>query len=467
MYLNSANIPPPTPFAPTPVQFADISSTAQQQHQQHQQQLHYNLLNFNAAAAAGLVTPTPVLPVNINNNAVQINSQANEPLQQQPQSALNPQSISHLLTDNIYNGVLLREKNPNQLHDPHRARKRLSEPVFSIQQQQQQQQPLQPILINQQQQQPSFGQQYNASNLGLISDLNSSHSLNRRRSLRFVKTPLTLQTIPQQTILHHEPQKLLVARHAERVDSTFGAGWIDQVFDKTTGVYRRINLNLPKKMVTRRDLKDFLFDPPLTELGLHECKMVGEELKAQGVEIHHVYASPALRCIQTADKILEGLQLRDQISIRIEPCLFEFLKWYPVVPVKWPFLDSDELIKNGYNIDQSYKPFYPIESLRKDEDELMYYTRSHFIVTSILKNHRFDAGNLLLVGHAPTIEVCTRQLMGGQPRINDLKFLVLRVPFLSLHCVEKQTDGTWKATKPPISPIKHAAVEPFDWRFFR
>ncbi len=48
-----------------------------------------------------------------------------------------------------------------------------------------------------------------------------------------------------------------------------------------------------------------------------------------------------------------------------------------------------------------------------------------------------------------------------------LKFLVLRVPFLSMHCIAKQIDGTWRATKPPISPIKHAAVEPFDWRFFR
>jgi hypothetical protein len=91
--------------------------------------------------------------------------------------------------------------------------------------------------------------------------------------------------------------------------------------------------------------------------------------------------------------------MRDKISIRIEPCLFEFLKWYPVVPVKWPFLDLDELTQNGYNVDKSYKPFYPIESLRKDEDELMFYGRSHLIATSILKNHENQEGNLLLVGH--------------------------------------------------------------------
>ena len=378
MYLSSSNISAPTPFSPTPVQFSDLNTAAQQQ------QLHYTLLNFNAAAAAGLISPTPILGTSNTNNGTQSSNQTNESSQQ---TASQSNSI---LIENLYNGVVLREKNPNQSYDPRKTRKRLSDPVYSNHQ------PLQPLIINQQQQ--NNLQSLFQTNQNLPHDL-SNQTLNRRRSLRFIKPPTILQTIPQQIPLQHEPQKLLVVRHAERVDSTFGGGWLDQVFDKTTGIYRRINLNLPKKMVTRRDLKDFLFDPPLTELGLHECKMVGEELRAQGIEIHHVYSSPALRCVQTADKILEGLQLRDEINIRIEPCLFEFLKWYPVVPVKWPFLDLDELTKNGYNVDTSYKPFYPIESLRKDEDELMYYTRSHFIATSILKNHQIDGGNVLLVGH--------------------------------------------------------------------
>jgi broad specificity phosphatase PhoE len=197
----------------------------------------------------------------------------------------------------------------------------------------------------------------------------------------------------------HESQKIFIIRHGERVDSTFGSNWLEEVFDKTTGVYRRTNLNLPKKMVTRKDFKDFLLDPPLTELGLHQGKIVGEELANQGIKIDYVYSSPTLRCIQTADKILEGLKMREKISIRIEPCLFEFLKWYPVIPVTWPFLDLDELIENGYNIDKTYKQFYPIESLRTDENELMFYMRSHLIITSILKNHQIDEGNLLIVGH--------------------------------------------------------------------
>ncbi|CAF1293844.1 unnamed protein product [Rotaria magnacalcarata] len=429
-----------TQFASAPVPISDIGASGQQQN-------HYNLLNAIGTTAPSLLASAPIkIPnSNINTNGNESSSQNNE------------SSQSKIFIDNLYKPVLLREKNTYQLYDTRKTQKRLSDSILAHQQHLS-------ILSN-----IHTNLQHLQTNSNFQIDLNNNHTLTRHASLRFKKTPSTLQTIHQQSssIVQLEPQKLFVIRHGERVDSTFGANWLDQVFDKSTGVYRRINLNLPKKMVKRKDLKDFLFDPPLTELGLHECKIIGEELAAQGIKIDHVYSSPALRCVQTADKILEGLQMRDKISIRIEPCVFEFLKWYPIVPVKWPFLDLDELNQNGYNVDRSYKPFYPIESLRKDEDELMFYTRSHYITTSILKKHENDGGNLLIVGHAPTIEVCTRQLTGGQPRINDLKFLVLRVPYLSMHCVAKQIDGTWKAAKPPILPNKHAAIEPFEWRFFR
>ena len=386
MYLNSSSLT-------QPVQFTDLNGAVQQQ-----PQVQYSIMNF---------TPTGMLnatPITVSPTSTQLaSSTGGEALQQQVPSSQSSNLTSHpslqqIHLENLYNNVLLREKNPNQTYDPRKTRKRLSDPVYP------QQQPLQPLFINQQQYLSSSNQQYSPNTAGLTHDP-STHSLARRRSLRLIKPPTFLQTIPQEVSqpIQREPQKLLVVRHAERVDSTFGAGWLDQVFEKNTGIYRRLNLNLPKKMVNRREIKDFLFDPPITELGLHECKMIGEELASQGIRIQHVYASPALRCVQTADKILEGLQMRDEIPIRIEPCLFEFLKWYPAVPAKWPFLDLDELTRNGYHVDQSYKPFYPMESLRKDEDESMYYRRSHFIVTSILKNHELEGGNLLIVGHVSVL----------------------------------------------------------------
>lgn len=361
-----------TQFASAPMPVSDVNT-------KNPQQNHYNLLNVIATNAAGLTIPAPV---KISNN--NLNTNGNESSSQN-----NESSQTKILIENLHKTVSLREKNAYQLYDIRKTQKRLSDSILAHQHHL--------SILNA----VNSNTQTIQNNSNFQQDINNNVTLTRHASLRFKKAPSTLQTIHQQSSLtvQREPQKLFVIRHGERVDSTFGATWLDQVFDKTTGAYRRINLNLPKKMVRRKDLKDFLFDPPLTELGLHECKMIGEELAAQGIKISHVYSSPALRCVQTADKILEGLQIRDKVSIRIEPCVFEFLKWYPVVPVKWPFLDLDELHQNGYNVDKSYKPFYPIESLRKDEDELMFYTRSHFITTSILKNHENDGGNVLIVGH--------------------------------------------------------------------
>lgn len=297
--------------------------------------------------------------------------------------------------------VILREK-LNEIKNP---RNRLSDSIL-IQQKAQ----MQPML--------------NASNNNQSHLKSVQYSVNSR-SFRFHPSPLALETIHQRANIddnHDNAQKLFIVRHSERVDSTFGANWIDQVFDKTTGAYRRINLNLPKKMVRRKDVKDFLFDPPITELGLHQCRTVGEELAAQSIKIDHVYSSPALRCVQTADQILEGLGMRDRIPIRIEPCLFEFLKWYPVLPVKWPFLDLDEFSQNGFFIDKTYKPTYPIESLRQDEDELMYYTRSHLITKNILKTHQKDSGNILIVGHVIFID-------RYQPRRFSFSIFLIRFRF--------------------------------------
>lgn len=362
-----------TKFASTSGPVSDVNSSGQKQ-------THYNLLNFIGNAAIGLIAPTSVKISNMNTKTNTSSSQTNEPSEHQ------------VFLDNLYKTVSLREKNPNQLYDIRKTQKRLSDSVLVHQN-------YLSILGNFHSHLGQSSQQ-KQNNSNFHNDLNSN-TFTRHASLRVKKTPTTPQTSHQQSspTIKRETQKVFVIRHGERVDSTFGANWLDQVFDKITGAYHRTNLNLPKKMVKRKDIKDFSFDPPLTELGLHQCKIVGEELFTQGIKIDHVYCSPALRCVQTADKILEGLQIRDKVSIRIEPCLFEFLKWYPVVPAKWPFLDLDELILNGYNVDKSYKPFYPMESLRKDEDELMFYKRSHCITKLILKKHEADGGNLLFVGH--------------------------------------------------------------------
>ena len=125
---------------------------------------------------------------------------------------------------------------------------------------------------------------------------------------------------------------------------------------------------MPKKMVQRENLIEYDFDPPLTEIGLLQAKLHGEELSKNGIKIKHIYSSPALRSIQTADKILEGMGLKDTVPIKIETGLFEILSWQFYLPTKYPFINVKQLKENGYNVDLEYNSIIPHEILNRNEN---------------------------------------------------------------------------------------------------
>ena len=183
----------------------------------------------------------------------------------------------------------------------------------------------------------------------------------------------------------HRTQKLFIARHGERVDTTFGHLWLQNAF--INGEYDRFNLNMPKTLPKRENINEYIFDPPLTEIGMYQAKLHGEELARKGVKISFMYSSPALRSIQTADKILEGMGLKDTVPIRIETGLFELLSWQSFLPKKYPFMTAQSLIKAGYNIDTTYTPIVPFHTLNIIEDESQFYKRSHYMTQNIVDKH--------------------------------------------------------------------------------
>lgn len=147
---------------------------------------------------------------------------------------------------------------------------------------------------------------------------------------------------------------------------------------------------MPKDLIPRENPYDFEFDPPLTENGLNQAKLHGEELARLGIKITHLYSSPALRSIQTADKILEGMNLKDKVSIRIETGLFELLSWQSYLPIKYPFIDKQTLRAYGYNIDLNYEPILTFDNLKPDETINDYYYRSNYITKIITDGHLND-----------------------------------------------------------------------------
>ncbi|EMP31465.1 Ubiquitin-associated and SH3 domain-containing protein A, partial [Chelonia mydas] len=102
---------------------------------------------------------------------------------------------------------------------------------------------------------------------------------------------------------------LLVMRHGERVDHVFGKSWIQQCLT-ADGKYHRADLNFPASLPKRRDsIKHFEYDPPLSCCGVFQSRLVGEALLEKQEAVSHVYCSPALRCVQTAQHVLEGIIL--------------------------------------------------------------------------------------------------------------------------------------------------------------
>ena len=230
--------------------------------------------------------------------------------------------------------------------------------------------------------------------------------------------------------------KLIIIRHGERVDALFGENWFSQAFDQT-GKYHRFHINLPLTLPYRQNLQAYLRDPPLTELGLIRSYRTGEALCRTGLRIDYCYSSPSLRCIQTADAILDGMKLRTLIPIRIELGLFECGLWHQnVVP---HFMSINELILNRFNIETSYNGIQ--KSLSTEENERDYYQRSYSVMQQILAKHETDDMTILFIGHAPSLETLTRQLIGASPRPNELVDIAQKINYLSLTILEGQRNA--------------------------
>lgn len=88
---------------------------------------------------------------------------------------------------------------------------------------------------------------------------------------------------------------------------------------------------------------------------------------------------------------------------------------------------------------------------------------------------------MLLVGHASTLDACSRQLVSGSPRTrDDLAKIVHSVPYCSLATVqqcppteesttddpsdEANTKDRWKLVEPPVPPMTCSANLRFHWQ---
>lgn len=64
---------------------------------------------------------------------------------------------------------------------------------------------------------------------------------------------------------------------------------------------------------------------------------------------------------------------------------------------------------------------------------------------------------MLILGHAGSVEVCTRQILGKSPRsTKDFRDICPKVPYCGLLvCQEDVKTKTWSVIKAPIFPLTH------------
>ena len=193
--------------------------------------------------------------------------------------------------------------------------------------------------------------------------------------------------------------------------------------------------------------------------------------------------------------------MAEKLKINIEPGLFEWLAWYQDEMPSW--MSAEELIAAGYNIEPGYKPYISSEELQDTQESCQqFFIRNFFITQCALQATEEAGGNVLLVGHAATLDTCSRQLVGSEPRpVNELMAIVRKVPYCSVAMLEEVIEDeelslmsgvggrsspgcissmslmsrstirtpapppkSWRIVQPPFPPMTHTSVSTFDWK---
>ncbi|MEA5535771.1 histidine phosphatase family protein [Crocosphaera sp. XPORK-15E] len=144
------------------------------------------------------------------------------------------------------------------------------------------------------------------------------------------------------------------------------------------------------------------YDPPLSEDGVIQAQQLGKRLQSE--KIAHIFASPFLRTIQTANQVAEMLDL----PIKLEAGLGE---WHnPEWMSENPEIQPRELLEKDYpRIDWNYSsylvPEYP-------ENKTTMMMRMAKIVKQLVTNHSED---ILLIGHGASVIGTTQGLIPKNP----------------------------------------------------
>uniref|UniRef100_A0AAF5PS83 Phosphoglycerate mutase n=4 Tax=Wuchereria bancrofti TaxID=6293 RepID=A0AAF5PS83_WUCBA len=254
------------------------------------------------------------------------------------------------------------------------------------------------------------------------------------------------------------PCRLVVMRHGERIDDLFPE-WIHK--STSSGLYQAFDLNMPLTLPElKRPFKHYEDDTIISEMGFVLAEMVGRGLLINKSIPDIIYASPALRCVQTAHSVLKGMGKENEIKIRIEPTLFEFTELHPNGKPK--FATPEELYNAKFNIDINYVPFETMENIwQMNETVEMYSKRVQNLLQKLAKtdewSERTDGALILIVGHASTVDLAIGAFQ-EPPRTVFARELInhgAKFPYCCTAIIDRMDDGRWLYNETALPPITY------------
>nr|XP_026692047.1 ubiquitin-associated and SH3 domain-containing protein B-like [Ciona intestinalis] len=264
--------------------------------------------------------------------------------------------------------------------------------------------------------------------------------------------------------MNQRSRRIYIFRHAERVDVTFGKQWIKMSFDEQ-GHYHRKNLNMPQKIPKRvGGPEDFNHDSPITEMGLYQAFLTGQGLRGVGVNFSHVFSSPSLRCLQTANAILKGMGDDKKLNVNVDLALYEWMKWSPGGLPK--FMDASSMNNFGIKVDKNYRSWVSEDDMPHNERCSDYFKRCHKFISRVAKETK---GDILITGHAGSLDGLSRQIQGLSPRpMPEFVGIVTKIPYCGSLVLEDCPElGIWQIVDPPYPPLTHAPNPRFDWKILQ
>ncbi len=142
------------------------------------------------------------------------------------------------------------------------------------------------------------------------------------------------------------------------------------------------------------------YDPPLSDDGMEQAQQLAERMQKE--KIDHIFASPFLRTVQTANAVAEKLDL----PIKLETGLSEWLnpEWMTEEPERLPTPALGELFPR---IDQSYTPHI---AAKYPETQLQVRHRAGQTARSLVTE--YSPEHILLVGHGASVKGAAMGLVG-------------------------------------------------------